>query len=81
MKEGYRELTVSSVRHHSDRTDMSFSDSAVILVASDDWLRERGVNPTEIVKGRKVHIKGKGPHGNEDRMLCSTNPLEDFQLA
>jgi hypothetical protein len=81
MKEGYRELTVSSVRRYSNQTDMSFSDSAVGLVANNDWLREHGVNPVEIVEGSKVHIKGRGPHGNEDCMLCSPNPLEDFQLA
>ena len=75
----YRKLVVSRVRHEKDEVYMYFHDVVVSLITTNKWLLERNVEPSRIVKGSQVLIKGRD--GNKDHQLWRMDALEDLKLS
>lgn len=74
----YRELQIKDVVDHKDSISINFYKSAVGFQISKLWLVEHEIDPSKIVSGTKILIKGK--LGNEDAMLATFDVLLDLKI-
>lgn len=76
--EGFRAVTIESVHQHSDRVDCAI-DGPANLIMRHDWLKARGISPTDFTAGRVIYIKGI--FGNEMVEIAGYDTLEALVLG
>lgn len=79
---GYREVVIKSMRKTDTGVDMSFEGSVLSIVISNENLEKRfNIDPSSIVPGTTLFIKGRGNLGNSDVALARPDCLEDMKIA
>lgn len=79
MKPKYRELVINFVQQYETSVAINFRNSQLGFNLDKMWLKRKGINPENLVKGCSVLIKGK--YGNEDTSFPQPDALENIVLG